>query len=262
MRPPSGRSPHRTRGWWLLSAAVLFLFCAEAHAETRVFTYLLTANGQEIGKRDAEIRYLPSDNGEVRLFQALTEFSIPLTTGSYHFKQRLGGRLGEARSFSSSIDDNGETREVQGYLSPQGEWVVTVVDKRGARTWNLESGAADMTSLEFMDPEQGKRILDSVTNLKVLATETGAILDGPVERLQSQEMVFEGQQVLARRYRWSPPGGSMVFFYDDAGFLLGYEVDLVGRTVGAHLTAPPPQRDYGSALELPLVQQSVQEEDL
>lgn len=256
------RAPPRRPRLLPALAALLLLAPAAALAETQTFLYRLKAAEKPVGTRDARIVYVPSETGEVRLLQSFTKFSVPLAGTQYTYVQRLGGRFGGARSFAASIEDNGQVREVQGYLSEAGQWVVTVVEKGQSKTWYLPAEDVDLTSAELMDPDRASRVLQSATTLRVLATETGGILTGPVEDLGLQEQVVGQQAMNVHRFRWSPPGGDMVLSYDDDGYLVSYEVDVVGRRMGARLDAAPPGRTYGGALDSTLTQETVREQEL
>jgi len=247
----------------VLGISLLALFVSgPVHAESQVLTWQLFYGEKSVGSREAKVLYLPSDTGEVRLLQAFTQLAVPMGAGQYKYVQRLGGRFGGARSFASSIEDNALVREVQGYLSEQGEWIVTVVEKGHAKTWSLPGDAIDMTSAEMLDPERAPRTLQSLTTLRVLATETGNVLTGPVEDLGIQERTIANQTVNVHRFKWSPAGGEMMMGYDDAGFLVEYEITVAGKRVRARLQVLPAARTFGGALDGPLTGVQVQEETL
>jgi len=243
-------------------AALLVVLTGSAHAESQVFDYQLFSGEKLVGKREAKILYLPAEQGEVRLLQAYTQLSVPVGALSYKYVQRLGGRLGGTRSFASSIEDNSLVREVQGYFSEEGQWVVTVVEKGHARTWNLPAEAIDLTSAEILDPERAERTIGSLTSLRVLATETGDVVTGAVTDLGLQDIPLGGKTVHVHRYRWSPPAGDMVLSYDDSGYLVQYEAIVAGKRLSGRLVQFPEGRTFGGALNGPITNGQVAEEPL
>ncbi len=245
----------------LLVLTILALWSRTSSAETRPLTYQLVSSGQVVGTRDIEIRYLPGRTSEVRLIQAWTNFKFTLGPTTYSFRQRLGGRLGGSRSFSSYIDDNGRVREIQGQLSSAGTWTVTIVQDGRARIWHLDARDVDLTSLELLDPRLARRVLEQTDYLRVLATETGAILEGPLQKLGSAQEKIGGQSTTVQRYRWSPPSGEMTLSYSSDGFLVSYDVSIAGHLLSANLNALPPPRTYGD-LEQPILGEVVVEEPL
>lgn len=246
-------------GLW---AVVSLLEPSWARAESQTLTYQLFLGDKVVGTRESKILYLPSDRGEVRLLQAYTRLAVPVGPSQYKYVQRLGGRLGGTRSFTSSIEDNSLVREVQAYQADDGQWQVTVVEKGRARNWTLAPEAIDITSAELLDPERALKVFQTATALKVLATETGSILEGPVTDLGTQERVIGGKPANVHRYKWSPEGGEMILGYNDAGFLVEYQVTVAGKRLDARLQALPAERTFGGALEGPLTGNEVAEEPL
>lgn len=233
-----------------------------AYAEDRPLQYRVSRGGDPVGTRKVSLQYLPGEEGEIRLVSAWTEILAPLPGGRYTFEQRLGGRFGGSRSFSSSLRENGRTREVQGHLSPQGEWVVTVVERGGARSWDLPQNAIDLTSLELLDPQRALRTFQDATNLRLLVTETGAVLEGPVTDLGTGELRVGDDTVQVHRFRWEPPAGAMVFAWNDEGILISSALYVGGFSFEARLQELPPPRTFDNAMEAPLVDQEVVEEEL
>ncbi len=249
----------------IIAAAILLLIAAaplEARAEEQPLDYQILAEDRSIGSREAQITYLPTPTGELRLLQGWTDMLLPVAKGTLRYRQRLGARLGGDRSFSASLDTAGRVREVQARQGSDGQWNVTVVDETGAQSWTLEATAVDLSSPELFDPERALRTLQQVQQLKLLSAETGAILEGPVVALGPTTLQVGSSEVQAERFRFSPPEGDMTLAYGPAGFLLAYDFQVAGVLVGARLQQLPPPRTYGTVLDTPLTAGAVQEEKI
>lgn len=233
---------------------------APASAETRTLTYQLLAENRSMGSREAKLNYLAGERGEIVTLQAWTELGINLGAVTYQYKQRLGGRFGGNRSFSSSMSENGKVREVQGQLDAAGNWDITIVENGGARHWVLPPDAVDITSAELLDTDRVLRTLEQVGTLRVLATESGAVLSGPVETLGLGDVTLGKQKVQVRKFRWSPPEGAMTLSFNQEGILVAYEMTVAGRPVSARLTAAPAPRTFEETFSLPLTGNPVGEE--
>lgn len=246
----------------LLTALVLALLSPAALAEEQALDYRLLAQDRAIGSRDVKIKYLSTGTGELRLIEAWTSFVLPVAKGTVKYEQRLGGRCGGNRSFVASMATNGNVREVQGRQELDGSWSVSVADADGARTWTLEPSAVDLTSVELFDQERGLHTLSSVSSLKLLSTETGSILEGPVRPLEPATMGVGPDEVEVLRFRFDPPEGTMTLAFTQDGWLVAYDYQVLGMFVGARLDKLPPARTFGTVLDAPLTTSTVTEESL
>jgi hypothetical protein len=259
---PVPASCTRISSFFLLSAlpAALLLLAADAHAESRTLTYQLYANEKTTGTREAKLNYLTGETGEVVTIQAWTDLGLSFGNVAYKYKQRLGGRFGGNRSFTSSMNDNGTVREVQGQVDVAGNWDVTVVENGGAKHWILGPDAVDLTSAEFLDPDRALKTLEQVGVLRVLATESGAIMSGPLESVGMKDIQIGRQKIQVHQYKWSPSEGTMILSYDANGMLIAYDTTVIGHAVSARLTNPPPARTYEDSFSPPLTTNPVGEE--
>jgi hypothetical protein len=137
-----------------------------------------------------------------------------------------------------------------------------VADADGARSWTLEPSAVDLTSAELFDQERALRTLSSVSKLKLLSTETGSILEGPVQALGPATMAVGPDEVEVLRFRFDPPEGTMTLAYTHDGWLVAYDYQVLGMFVGARLDRLPPQRTFGTVLDAPLTTSTISEESL
>lgn len=245
---------------WIILAVVALLAGRPAPAvEVQPFRWTVTVDGRAVGEREAGIRYLPGPSGEVRLLESWLALEAP--NGGPRLQQRLAARLGGDRSFSSSVRLNDEVREVQGRLSPDGStWIVTVAEGVEARTWHHPASAVDLTSAELMDPERALRVLEQAEFLRILSTETGLVLDGPVVRLGGERVAVGGQPLEVVRFRWTPEAGAAVFAFSEDGVLVSHRFGILGRDLDAALDRLPPPRNYGAGLEVPVIPGAIREE--
>ncbi len=245
-----------------LATLVLILLSPAAQAEEQALSYRLLAQDRAVGNRTVTVKYLPTGTGELRLIEAWTSFVLPVAKGTVKYEQRLGGRCGGDRGFVASMATNGAVREVQGRQEVDGSWSVSVADADGARSWTLEPSAVDLTSAELFDQERALRTLGSTSSLKLLSTETGSILEGPVQALGPTTMAVGPDEIEVQRYRFEPAEGTMTLAYTQDGWLVAYDYQVLGMFVGARLEKLPPQRTFGTVLDAPLTTSTVSEEAL
>ncbi len=243
-------------------AASVLLAPPAAPAEVQPLSFTLLSDDRPVGTREAGIRYLARERGEVRLLESRTALDLAVPGVRLAFEQRLGARLGGDRGFTSSTRVNGVVREVQAHLEPDGTWAVTVTTGGEARTWVLAGDAVDLTSAELLDPDRALPLLARSDALRLLSAETGQVLAGPVVALEPSTLDVGGQAVPVQRFRWSPPEGPMVLAFGENGHLLAYDWQAAGRLVGARARSLPPPRTWGGGPEQPVVQTAVQEEGL
>jgi hypothetical protein len=244
----------------MLAFAFTLLVPGAAWAEKRSLSYELFAADKPAGTRTADLNYLPGDQGEVVTFESFTDVTLRVGRKAHHYKQRLGARFGGARSFSSSVSDNGQAREVQGQIDTSGNWDVTVVEGRSSHQANLPGSRVDLSYAELFDPDRALQTLAQVRNLRVLLTDTGAVLEGPIESLGSGQETTGNQTVQVHRFRWSTPDGQVLLSYTDDGLLVAYETTLFGRKLSARLVGAPLPRTYTETFVSPLSGQTVNEE--
>jgi hypothetical protein len=242
--------------------AVLFLFflALPARAETQHLVYSLQVDEQSVGHREVSIRYLVGDRGEVRLLESYTEFRVALPGQDLEVKQRLSGMGGQGRGdFSCAMSQNGEAREVQVSKQPGG-WIVTLAELGRARSWELEAGAFDATSLSLVDP--GALSLEGRSHLRILAAETGAVLEGTLSEGGSRSVFLGDSVVEGIVYDWETADGSVQLVYEPGGVLLEYSMPVGVGVLRARLESMPAPRSYGDTVLTPIVEQTIGEEAL
>ena len=217
---------------------LVFLSIGTVHAsETPTNRYTLRLGDKEVGERTVTIRQLETPTGTLRLLQGWTSFAIPLPTGKFQYRQRIAARLGEG-NFTAAIDDNGNAREIQAHRAPDGAWQVTIISGGALKSWALPANAIDLASTDFVDGEQTLWKLEALAAtaedgstpiLKVLAAETGAILEGPLKDLGIDELEVGDRTVAAHGFTWSPEGQATTLWYTAEGLLVGWSSQVGGQ---------------------------------
>lgn len=246
----------------MMTLTLLTLLAAPAWAsEAQQLRYTLSINSQEVGQRELKVVYLPGQYQEVRLIESWTELTVPLGPKSLRYTQRMTG-MGGSGGFVSVIQEGRTRMEVQAAAAPSG-WTVTVAEGGEAKVYALGPEAFDMSSLLLVDPGSADR-LEGRSQLKVLAAESGGVLEGPLRASGPVRVAVGGQSLTATEYVWSVPEAEMTLAYGEHGHLLRYSTQVLGMTVQGVLDAPPPERSWGSALEGPLIDQdqTVREQEM
>jgi hypothetical protein len=166
---------------------------------------------------------------------------IDAQVGPVHvvYKQRLTGfaATGPA-SFHSVIQENGEALEVQARWGHDA-WTVTVVDRRASRTTDYPTAQLDLSTVDLIDP--GSRYsISRMTSARVLSAETGDIWEGDVSPMGTKEMALAGRHVTVDGFVWMSPEGRSEFWYSGEGYLVQYNMRLLGFRVEGTLIAAPP----------------------
>ncbi|MCB9765924.1 MAG: hypothetical protein H6739_39485 [Alphaproteobacteria bacterium] len=234
----------------LISTILLSLGVAQA-ADTTQVRYTLAVDGEPVGFRELEVKYLLSEAGdEVRILESWTELTVTVAGTPFSYQQRLAGRGGDG-GFASVVNENGVNREIQAVHTPGG-WIVTVAEGGQAKVYNMAPTDFDLTSLLLVDPG-ATRGLDGRSQLQVLTAETGQVIGGTLAT-RGEVLVPVGDRTLkGTEYIWSLPEGEVRMAWGEKGHLLRYTMRVAGRNVTATLDAPPPERSWGSAMETPLI---------
>ncbi|MCB9742311.1 MAG: hypothetical protein H6741_25720 [Alphaproteobacteria bacterium] len=219
--------------------------------DSQSLRYVLTLDGQEVGERTVELKYLTTEaGGEVRIIESWTDLTVPLAGHPYRYQQRLTGQ-GDTGGFSARIADDGLGRQVQAARAPDG-WIVTIAEGEEAKVYRRGADEFDLTSLALLDPSAPQR-LTGLQELSVLTAEVGVILSGPLAD-RGEVIVAVGERSLkAREFLWTLPEGQVRLAYDADGVLLRYTMRVAGRAITATLDAPPEGRSWGSAMEAPVI---------
>ena len=236
---------------------------ARAAPGDAVLSYTLTMDGKSVGKRDVTITTMAAEANATppRVLSSYTTLSVSIAGVPWTFQQRASALVRDGRSsFTSSVNENGTLREVQSRQLSDGSWTVVVVEKGSTGSGNLRASEVDLTSMDLFDPETRTR-LTSNSRVKLLASETGTVLEGPVEDLGEGLLRIAGQDVNVHSYAWTSAAGRMEFSWSMDGLLVGYQTSVLGKKIEAQLTQAPAGISYGDVDDprqgLPTVKEEV-----
>lgn len=202
----------------------------------------LTVDGSSIGKRTMTVKFLPSDEGMLRILESWTEIDGKVGPIWVQYIQRLTAHAGnEPASFHAVIEENGNPREVQGRYTPDGWWV-TNADAGRSRTVDVAANRIDLSSADLVDPESRMSLGRFAENSKVrlLSAETGDIWEGVLTTLGPSTISIDKSEVPVVGYHWDGPQGASEFFFSDEGYLVRYKMRLYGLHMQGTLVARPP----------------------
>lgn len=239
------------------------LLVSAALADAPAMVYDLTLDGASVGTREVNVRYLPTAQGEVRILESYTEISATVAGVGYTLKNRASAKVGAGTpGFTSSVQENGAVREIQGRLLPDRRWQVTIAETGKLETYYLRPSELQLTSLDLLDAQRSRAMSAGTGTVAMLIVESGAVLSGPVSALGETSMQVGGVEVQASCARWTPETGPSELCWTSDGVLVRYTSTVLGRTVNATLRALPPPPDFGAIEGLPASGGALQEESL
>lgn len=224
----------------VLLAVLLAVSGPAAAEEVARVTWDLSLDGVRAGTRTATITTERTGDTTGRTISANTRIDVAIGPVRLVWRQRLnsfGDRV--PASFQSVLDENGTAREVQVRWSAEG-WTITQVERSGVRTDLAAPNRVDLSTVDLIDPGSRWR-LDRYTSARILSAETGDIWEGPVEPLGTGSITVAGAPVAVTGWAWTSPEGRSEFWYSEDGWLVKYEMKLLGHTLEAVLHDAPPQ---------------------
>lgn len=247
----------------LVGALALGAGIARAAPGDAALSYVLTMDGKSVGKRDVTITTMAGDGTTAppRVLSSYTTIGAQFAGVAWTFQQRASALVRDGRSsFTSSVNENGALREVQSRQLSDGSWTVVVVEEGSTGSGKLRASEVDLTSMDLFDPEAHTRLTGN-SRIKLLASETGTVLEGPVEDLGESTVRIAGQDVAVHRYAWTSAAGRMEFSWSMDGLLVGYQTSVLGKKIEAQLTQAPAGISYGDVDDprqgLPTVKEEV-----
>lgn len=205
--------------------------------------WTLQVDGVSVGSREVSVRYEGESGARVRVLEGYTALSGGVKKKErYAYEQRLTANSHEAApaSFTSAVSTDGVGREVQARFT-EGRWAVSVVEASGkSKAYELPAARVDLSTVDLFDPESDRKITQ-LTSARILSAEIGKILEGPVRPLGPSTWIAGGESMVVDGYEWQTELGPWRFWYASNGFLVRYEVPLLGRRVSAELDGPAPR---------------------
>lgn len=221
----------------MLSLLLPIVFAAPVEPE---LTWSLSIRDQPVGTRTAKLKIQPGDHGTHRILESYTSIDGHLGPVGITFKQRMTAHAqgGDPASFHSVVEQNGDGSEIQGRYTPSG-WVVSTNIGGRLRSADYPPGRIDLSTADLMDPES-RVTLGRTGAVRLLFSETGEVLEGRVEKLPASTLTIDGQAVDVQGYSWASPEGTSRFWFSSEGYLVRYELQLLGVPITGELTEPPP----------------------
>jgi hypothetical protein len=237
---------------------VLLPMLAQGADLSQQLTWNLSVKGQVVGTRTVTVKFVAADNAQQRVLESWTE--IHGQVGSVHldWRQRLTAiAVGpDPAAFTSVVDEGGRVREIQGRYTPA-QWTVNInADGRVKQTdWPI--GKIDLSTADLMDPDS-RFPLAHFDTARILSTESGEVVTGSVKSLGPSRIDVKGESVQCAGYQWDSGQGRQTFWYSPEGFLVKYEITLLGIPMSAELAKPPPGGldDFPVASGSPKVEES------
>lgn len=223
----------------------LLSLVALALAGDPTLIYDLSVDGKRVGERQVTVTYQQTERGEIRLIQSWTEIQVSWAGAPMVWRQRLSAKEGSTPAFTSVVDEAGRPREIQGRMSSDRFWTVTVGDKGTINTYNLRPSEVTLTSVDLIDPVRSRLLVAGPVAL--LLAETGTVLNGTVQDGGPTTVTVGGQEVSAHRWILRAAEGEQVLTFTDDGVLVAYDTALLGRTLSAKARALPPPPSFGAA---------------
>ncbi len=222
---------------WL---ALALLGTAPAAELQHELTWALSVDGQPIGKREVTVKYAEGDVSLRRIIESWTEIDGTVGPMRVVFRQRMTAHAteNEPASFHAVMETNGVPMEVQARFTPSAWWVSTNQGGR-VRTVDMPVNRIDISTADLFDPET-RYPLGRFDRVRILSAETGEVLVGEVTDLGTREFQAGEVKVPCHGYAWDAPMGRSEFWYSGEGFLVAYDMALLGFVLQARLTHPPP----------------------
>lgn len=204
--------------------------------------WALSVDGQPVGTREATVRWEGESGDRVRILESWTELAWTprKKRDAWGFRQRLTANAmeGAPASFHCAVDADGAPLEIQGRYG-EGVWRVSVTAGAHTETSTLNAGRIDLSSVDLFDPE-GDRKLAAYDHVRILSAESGAVLEGPVIGLGPAELAVGDETLWVDGWEWRTAEGPWRFWYASNGFLVRYEVPLLGHRVEAKVLGAVP----------------------
>lgn len=263
--PRPRRAPRRSAGLGLLMGLLgaVFIPAASAAPEagappaarapapkvaTQTLSYTLRIGDKVVGKREVTVRHVPGptlESEETRILESWIEVDAEIAGQQVKVRQRATARASGGRlHFTSVNDENGRISEVQGKRLNDGRWLIHIVDRTGARSFEYRKSQVDLCTLDLLDPELHRRLTDKST-ARVLLVETGDVLEGPAKDLGEATLQVGAVELPVTRATFTPSLGRLTMDWNLEGLLVSYELGFMGQRMTATVSTPPEPRVWG-----------------
>lgn len=201
----------------------------------------LSVGGSVVGTRKLTLKYVPEDQGTRRILESFTDIDGKVGPIRARFRQRMTAHIGprEPASFHSVVEENGRLMEIQGRWTPSA-WMLTTTADRRSRSVDLPLNRVDLSTADLMDPYSSVALVHLGDEARILSAESGDVQQGPLKPLGVEEIRIDDIPVQVSGFEWTSPQGAQTFWYNPDGFLVKFQMQLLGVTLDAVLQDPPP----------------------
>jgi hypothetical protein len=194
------------------------------------------------------------------MIRSYLEMSVTKGAQVYTLKSRASSMHGPGgASISTSVEENGKGREVQARVELDGSWTVHELENGMRSTWSFTRKEVGLSTMDLVDPERYRRILDHEMNPMLIA-ETGQVAIGRIQDLGEAQVEVAGTMMTVQKISWTPEAGQLLLLFSESGLLVDYSLDFMGKRLHAKLEALPEERSWGGFE--PAVFGGVSEEEL
>jgi hypothetical protein len=207
----------------------------------------LTIGGVAVGAQQITIRHQPPREGvpEARIIESFTRIDGQIDGQRVSRACRQTARaVSRNLSFTSSCDEGGVRREVQGRRHGDGRWTVIITDAAGSRVVEHRRSAVDLSTLDLYDPVL-RAMLGDAPDRRMLIAETGEVVAGARVDLGEVISAIGGAEISVQRMKFEGPGAELLMDWTLDGVPVAWESRLMGHKVVARARALPSTRSFG-----------------
>lgn len=219
-----------------------------AKVSSQRIEYDLRLGDKVVGKREVTVRHVPGpgvEAPETRILESWTEIQAEVAGKLIKVRQRATARASGSRlQFTAVNDENGRISEVQGRRLADGRWLLTIIDSSGSRSFEYRKSQVDLCTLDLLDPELHRRLIDRPT-ARLLLVETGDVIEGPAKDLGEATLKVGGVELPVNRSTFTPSEGRLTMDWNLEGLLVAYEIGFLGQRLSAQVRTPPAPRVWG-----------------
>ncbi len=220
--------------------ALLLCLASFAADTSHQLVWNLAVKGQQVGTRTVTVKIVPAPNGSQRIMESFTELHGQVGPMRLDWRQRLTAiAVGtDPAAFTSVIDENGSAREIQGRWTPS-HWMVAINGDGRVKETEWPVGKIDLSTSDLMDPDT-RFPLAHFQTVRILSAESGDVVTGTVSQLGQSDLTVGGEKIPVTGFQVDSPQGKSVFWYSSEGYLVRYELTMLGIPMSAELSKAPP----------------------
>jgi hypothetical protein len=213
-------------------------------ASQQDLTWNMTLDGKPVGQRTLTIKFNEDANGDKwRMLESWTEVDASAAGLPYKFRERLAARADrDPAAFGAVTETAGQRGQVQARRGPS-SWTITTAGGGREYTRDVPAANIDLSTADFLDP-RSKVPLSRFDHARILSAETGDIWEGDIVRLGPSTVTVAGQVIAVDGLQFTSSDGKGSLYYTADGYLVRYDMTVMGKTlVGTLIAAPPADPD-------------------